>query len=152
MCITINKKLRSYLEDQNVYVVEEAVKLLKSVFICAEKQDIIEALAALKERQHDILDNGQKGRSSKRGSRGEVGGAMRHDDVKSYLEPFLNQGADREMTCGAALSGKPLQICLQTQQVKFPVLTSGVIPKSEFLQWRRLQILPMTRSMSLNLA
>ena len=53
LCVSIVKKLRSYLQDPNVQVVEEAIKLLKGVFQVAgeagEKMDLLEAIAAYKD-------------------------------------------------------------------------------------------------------
>jgi len=112
MCITIIKKLRSYLEDDNVKVVEEAVKLLKGVFHCTEKQDILKTLAELNRKTDENLDTGEKNCSSKRSSGGSnrvaAGNTVPTNDVKNYLEPFLNKCTE-SASSGVSLAGVSLK-------------------------------------------
>jgi hypothetical protein len=100
LCVRIVKKLRSYLQEENVQVVEEAIKLLKGVFVVAEKesekQEVLNALAADKDwrcedpRTADTSAIKAKGRGGGGGG-GGGGAAAAQDDVQTFLEPFLNK-------------------------------------------------------------
>jgi hypothetical protein len=87
ICVEIVQKLRLYLEDENVEVVEQAVKLLKGVFNLDEKNDILEAL---KTRHDANQEAGERGRGRKRVVRGGGFAARKFDDIASYLQPFLH--------------------------------------------------------------
>ena len=97
ICVTIVIKLRSYLEDDDVRVVEEAVTLLKGIFAVAsnrsEDKSILEALASMHANRDRTADAGSRagGRKGKRASLDSVVGASRHsDDIVTYIQPFLN--------------------------------------------------------------
>ena len=108
LCVRIVKKLRSYLQEENVQVVEEAIKLLKGVFQVAEqeseKQDVLDALAADKDwlcadsRTKDKSAIKAKGRGGGGGGGGGGGAAAaaaatKDNDLQTFLEPFLNKSA-----------------------------------------------------------
>jgi len=99
MCATIVQKLRSYLEESHVEVVEEAVKLLKCVFTLPERNDILEALKA---RQDDTLEAANRSRGGKRGARGGAAAADTFDDIATYLQPFLHSSKNADAAGGGA--------------------------------------------------
>jgi len=125
LCLSIVKKLRSYLQDPNVQVVEEAIKLLKGVFQVAgeagEKMDLLEAIAADKDgesRGRDASASKAKGG----GAAAAAAAAGQGNDVRAYFEPFLNKreanasgGANAR---GAALqrnqTARPAEVCWST--------------------------------------
>ena len=72
MCVSIIKRLRSYLEDEDVRVVEEAIAVLKGIFNLAEKDDILDMLQAGQDTQ----------------------------DMHTYLTPFFNAGAQSKSAAG----------------------------------------------------
>jgi hypothetical protein len=91
VCVAIIKKLRTYLQDDDVVVVEEAVRLLKGVFNLEERADLLDALN--KDSNDEDAQNGALSKGNKRGSR--AGTDRQSNDIcKKYLEPFLNAAAD----------------------------------------------------------
>ena len=125
LCVSIVKKLRSYLQDPNVQVVEEAIKLLKGVFQVAgeagEKMDLLEAIAADKDgesRGRDASASKAKGG----GAAAAAAAAGQGNDVRAYFEPFLNKreaNASGEANArGAALqrnqTARPAEACWST--------------------------------------
>ena len=108
LCVSIVKKLRSYLQDPNVQVVEEAIKLLKEVFHVAEKHneksDLLEAIAA----DEDGESRSRDASASKAKGRGAAAAAGQANDVRSYFEPFLNKRAASAFG-GANARGAALQ-------------------------------------------
>jgi len=114
LCVRIVKKLRSYLQEENVQVVEEAIKLLKGVFQVAEKesekQDVLNALAADKDWPCDDSRTTDTSAIKAKERRGGGGGAVAaHDnDVQTFFEPFLNK-REAGASGGAHSRGATLQ-------------------------------------------
>ena len=99
MCTAIIEKLRSYLQDENVQVVEEAMKLLKSIFDHSD-----EVYDALKERRQETCDRNQEQKrvGNKRGPIRTAREVRHSDDLVSFLQPFATKGSDNCSTASAS--------------------------------------------------